>query len=89
MATKTHNSLLHIQLEQDLLDKYGPMMSGDNLRIALGYPSKDAFRQALVRKTLPIAVFSIEKRRGKFALTKDVATWIAEQREKGNLTGKK
>lgn len=88
MATKMLNSLLQTQLEQDLFDKYGPMMTGDNLRIALGYPSKDAFRQALVRKTLPIPVFSIEKRRGKFALTKDVAIWIAEQRLQGNLTGK-
>lgn len=68
-------------LERDLIQLHGPMMTGEALRLALGYPSKDAFRQALVRKTLPIPVFGIEKRRGKFALTKDVAGWIVAQRE--------
>lgn len=67
-------------LEQDLLSKHGPMMTGEDLRIALGYPSKEAFRQAVARKTAPIPIFGIEKRRGKFALTKDVAVWLAAQR---------
>ncbi len=69
-------------LESDLLGQYGPMLSGDALRKALGYPSMDAFRQALSRGTVPIKVFPLENRRGKFALTKDVATWLAEQRNK-------
>jgi len=89
MTGQKSDGALEELLERDLTQLHGPMMTGDNLRIALGYPSNEAFRQALVRKTLPIPVFSIEKRRGKFALTKDVATWIAEQRKKGSLTGKK
>lgn len=68
-------------LERELMQLHGPMMTGESLRIALGYPSKDAFRQAVARKSTPIPVFGIEKRRGKFALTKDVAAWIAVQRE--------
>lgn len=66
-------------LEQDLLSKHGPMMTGEDLSAALGYPSQDAFRQAVARKTIPIPIFGIEKRRGKFALTKDVAAWLAAQ----------
>lgn len=67
-------------LEHELSNQHGPMMTGEGLRAALGYPSKEAFRQAVARKTTPIPVFGIEKRRGKFALTKDVAAWIAAQR---------
>lgn len=69
-------------LERELAQQHGPMMTGEALRLALGYSSKDAFRQAIARKTVPIPVFGIEKRRGKFALTKDVAAWIAAQRER-------
>ena len=68
------------ELEQDLLALYGPTMFGKNLHNALGYGSGDAFRQAVSRKTVPIKVFPIEKRKGKFALTKDVAYWLAKQR---------
>lgn len=71
---------LAVLLERELLSKHGPMMTSEDLRIALGYPSKEAFRQAVARKTTPIPVFGIEKRRGKFALTKDVAAWLAAQR---------
>lgn len=69
-------------LERDLTKLHGPMMTAEPLRLALGYPSKDAFRQAIARKTIPIPVFGIAKRRGKFALTKDVAAWVVAQRER-------
>ena len=35
-----------------------------------------------VRKTLPVPVFELEKRRGKFALTIDVAKWLVQERTK-------
>lgn len=70
-------------IERDMLDKYGPMISGDALREVLGYPSLNAMRQAVSRGTIPIPIFSIEKRRGKFALVKEVALWIAKQRLNG------
>ena len=69
-------------LERELTSRYGPIVSNDNLRLVLGYASKEAFRQALSRKTIPIPVFEIENRRGKFALIKDVAVWLAVQRER-------
>ncbi len=67
-------------LEKDLLGHYGPVLGGDELRRALGYRSMDAFRQAMVRNTVPVQLFSIENRRGKFALVKDIAHWLASRR---------
>lgn len=68
-------------LERELMGRYGPLISNDDLRVALGYVSMDAFRQALVRKTMPIPVFPLPNRRGKYALVKDVAGWLSLQRE--------
>lgn len=68
-------------IECDLFDRHGPMIADDALRTALGYRSMDAFRQALTRNTVPVPVFTVENRRGKFALVKDVAVWLAQQRD--------
>ena len=68
-------------LEHELMGRYGPLISNDDLRVALGYVSMDAFRQALARKTMPIPVFPLPNRRGKYALVKDVAIWLSQQRE--------
>jgi hypothetical protein len=78
---------LAVLLERELTNRYGPIVSNDNLRLVLGYASKEAFRQALSRKTIPIAVFEIENRRGKFALIRDVAVWLAAQRERAFNNG--
>ena len=67
-------------LESDLLSRYGPIMAGEELQRALGYPSKEAFRQSLVRNAVAIPLFDLEYRRGKYALVKDVARYLAEQR---------
>lgn len=76
---------LAVVLERELTAQHGPMMAGEPLRIALGYPSKESFRQAFVRKTIPIPIFTLERRRGKFALTKDVAAWLALQRNQAAI----
>lgn len=68
-------------LERELMGRHGPLISNDDLRVALGYVSMDAFRQALARKTMPIPVFPLPNRRGKYALVKDVALWLSQQRE--------
>lgn len=67
-------------IESVLFERHGPLLADDALRIALGYKSTEAFRQALSRKTVPVPVFSVENRRGKYALVKDVASWLAQQR---------
>lgn len=68
------------ELEQKLLKSFGPMIYGEVLYKSLGYTTADAFRQAISRNTVPVDVFSIPHRRGKFALTPDIARWIAEQK---------
>lgn len=68
-------------LERDLLTRYGsPLLGGEDLRSALGYPSAEAMRQAIARGTVPVPVFGVAHRRGKFALVRDVATWLAALR---------
>ncbi|KZW99040.1 hypothetical protein JL49_19615 [Pseudoalteromonas luteoviolacea] len=70
------------RLEKTLFDKHGPIIGGTELYIALGFSSASAFRQAVRRKTIPNIVFSLESRKGKFALTFDVAEWLAKQKYK-------
>jgi hypothetical protein len=87
MTTSNIDEPLAALLERDLTRQYGPMVSGDNLRTVLGYRSSEAFRQALSRNIVPVPVFGLPNRRGKFALVKDVAEWIAAQRQRA-ITGK-
>lgn len=82
----THDTYAQI-LEQDLLRRYGPLIGHEELRQALGYPSMDAFRQAAVRKQLPVPVFVLPKRHGKYALVKDVAAWLAQCRATAVVPG--
>lgn len=74
-------------LESDLLGKHGPTMTGEDLLRALGYTSKDGFRQSVVKKTVPVPLFNMEHRRGKFALVKDIARYLAEQRYNAKFCG--
>lgn len=69
------------ELESDMQKMYGtPIISDEQLQKALGYKTLNAFRQAVLRKTVPITVFSLEKQHGKFALIKDVALHLAQKR---------
>ncbi len=68
------------QLEKDLLLMYGsPLITGEDLQKAMGFRSVDALRQAIVRKTISVKVFSLDNRRGKYALVKDIARWLANE----------
>lgn len=67
------------RLEATLIKRYGLILNADQLTEVLAFKSKVAFRQAAYKKHLPVAVFSIEHRKGQFALAKDVAIWIASQ----------
>lgn len=68
-------------LERELMLRYGPLIANNDLRSVLGYPSMAALRQALCRGKVPILVFSLEHRRGKYALAHDVAVWLVAQRQ--------
>ncbi|MDR7282907.1 MULTISPECIES: hypothetical protein [Pseudomonas fluorescens group] len=71
---------LSSDLERQLSERYGAMLGSKDLWRELGFPSPNAFRQALTRGTLDVPVFEVSNRRGRFALAKDVANWIASQR---------
>lgn len=73
------------ELEKDLTAKHGVILSSSILIQVLGYSSPEAFRQSLARKTVPIPIFKIPNRRGHFALSKDVAAWLAQCRETAKL----
>lgn len=70
-------------LENQLLKlHHSPVITGEALRSSLGYRSDEAFRQSLTRNTVPVRVFTIENRRGKFALIRDIAIWLANESQK-------
>lgn len=75
---------LAIKLEKDLIDRYGPIVGGEDLRQVLGYKTASAFRLALKLGDISLPIFNIEKRRGKFALSVDIANWIVNQKYKEN-----
>jgi hypothetical protein len=64
------------ELEQSLLAEYGPLMGGSALWRALGYRSWAAFAKGARTGRSGIAIFSIPGRKGRFALTRDVARFL-------------
>ena len=80
--TALHSPTLTDLLERDLLMRFGaPLIGGEELRAALGYPTAEALRQAISRGTVPVPVFAVPHRRGKFALIRDIAAWLATLRQ--------
>lgn len=73
-------SSLEAELERDLIALYGPVLTGEEIQKVLRYRSEHAYRKAMTRKTIPIPLFAITGQRGKFALAKDVASYLAQQR---------
>lgn len=63
---------------RQMATRYGPIMGGAALRQALGFSSAAAMRQAALRGQVGVQLFSLKNRRGKFALTADVAKWLAD-----------
>ncbi|MCP1338177.1 hypothetical protein NJR55_01100 [Idiomarina sp. M1R2S28] len=71
---------LAMQLEQDLLKLYGsPILTIEQLQRALNYRSVAAVKQAIQRQTLPVHIFELPNRRGRFALVRDVCKFLASQ----------
>jgi hypothetical protein len=71
---------LSAKLEHDLLTLYrSPILSGEQLRQAMGYRTMGALRQAVTQKNFPVKLFTIPKRKGRFALVADIAVWLAKQ----------
>ncbi len=67
-----------LRLEMGML--YGPLLGGEPLLRALGQASVDGLRQARHRGQVAVPLFTLPKRRGYHALTRDVADWLAAAR---------
>lgn len=68
------------ELECSLTERYGEILNTAALARELGYPSTAAFRMAVLRGKIDLQVFEIPNRKGRFALARDVAVWIAQLR---------
>ncbi|HZR02488.1 MAG TPA: hypothetical protein VFA81_04860 [Burkholderiales bacterium] len=64
-------------IQDDLLARHGELMTGEPLRRALGFASERSFLRAAKGKNLPVRVFELAGRRGRFARTRDVAQWLS------------
>lgn len=71
---------LKLQLRQELEQLHGPLLGGQKLVAALGHGNAASFRQARRRGRVAVPLFTLPSRRGYFALTRDVADWLAEAR---------
>lgn len=63
----------------------GPLVGGLSLAKILGFRSTAALAQAARRGKLPIKVFSLEGRRGLFALSQEVNSWLSTLAAKPKL----
>lgn len=71
---------LKLQLRKELEQIHGPLLGGAKLIAALGHGNAASLRQARRRGRVAVPLFSLPSRRGFFALTRDVADWLAEAR---------
>ena len=71
---------LKTQLRHELEQLHGPLLGGMKLVAALGHANAASLRQARRRGRVPVPLFSLPQRRGYFALTRDIADWLAEAR---------
>lgn len=62
----------------ELVARHGEVVGGDGLRLVLGFPTIDAMKRAIARGTLPLPTFFVPGRRGRFALTVDIAKYLFE-----------
>ena len=79
-AVDLNAEVLKTQLRQEMEQVHGPLLGGTKLVAALGHANAASLRQARRRGRVPVPLFSLPQRRGFFALTRDIADWLAEAR---------
>ena len=70
------------EIYSELKQEAGYIVSGDALRRALGFSTIGAMTKAIARKKLPLPLFEMPNRRGKFIRARELAYFIACQRAK-------
>lgn len=63
----------------DLMKNHGHMIGMRHLYRVMGFPTYDALKQCLLRKQLDLNLFYLDGRKGRYAMTSDVADWLAAQ----------
>ena len=63
-------------LKRTMFRVYGPLIGGSDLRQVLGFRTASAFNRAVRINAIGVNVFNLPRRRGKFALTSEVAMWL-------------
>ena len=78
-----------MELREALEAKHGPLLGGRALVTSMGHNTSAGLRQAQKRGQVPVVLFNLPNRRGYFALTSDVAAWLARARLTGAPASKK
>lgn len=76
------NSDKYVLMKNRILQQYGPIIGGQDLRNFLGYKAASTFNRAKRLKLIDFPLFKIPNRRGSFALTENVVDWIQTISEK-------
>ncbi|MGH8507046.1 MAG: hypothetical protein ACRETM_13970 [Stenotrophobium sp.] len=77
MSTKEQSKLAgDVSVHQELLQAHGELVTGRPLLLLLGFKSQRSFYRAIQADCLPVKVSQIAGRRGYFARTRDVASWL-------------
>lgn len=71
---------LRAALFSELTRRHGVLLGGVDLAMALGHRSAASLRQARRRGHVAVALFTLPKRKGHFALSSEVADWLARAR---------
>jgi hypothetical protein len=81
-ACQTAEALAQLRavLLNELEQRHGPVLGGGDLAAALGHRSAASLRQARRRGQVAVSLFTLPKRRGHFALAREVADWLARAR---------
>lgn len=61
--------------ERKLLQQFGLVIGGKDLMRLLGFKNYNTFQSACAQHRVPVQVFDIAGRRGKYARVKDLARW--------------
>lgn len=72
-------------LHRELLERYGAMIGGAELRAVLKFRTPSAFYKALKLEKLGVHVFHLQGRRGLFCMTVDIADWMLAVSQKPSL----
>tara|TARA_B100000282_G_C31720691_1_gene485831 strand:+ start:311 stop:574 length:264 start_codon:yes stop_codon:yes gene_type:complete len=70
--------------KQMIMQKYGPLLSLEEIRDVLKYKTEEAVKKAYYKGTLPIKLVKIEGRAGLFCSAQAIADYIDQVDKEGS-----